>query len=188
MRDLERDDGGFSLVELIIYVVVLGVITAGIAVMFVNIWKTQASVTDQTDATARGQVISSQIEKAMRNAVAFKVTDAGLSSTLATGPVLEVATDLSGSNACMGFNLGGGSAQLAMTSGGALSSASWRTWEPGVVQHYTDDFFTQSGTTVSYSFDVKSANGPTVHFQGTAYMRNITWGALPGGGTQTCFT
>lgn len=186
------DDEGFSLVELIFYVVILGLITTGIAVVFFNTWKAQASVSDQVDATERGQLVASQMEKAMRNAVAYEITDPTLASSLSSGSTLVVATAMSGSNACMAFNLTGGTAQLTTTSGARVAAAPWPTWQSGITQHKNSGgvlvpFFTQVGSDVAYSFDVTSANGPTVHFEGTAYLRNPSWGTLPGGGTQTCF-
>jgi hypothetical protein len=184
-RERGLEDQGFSLVELIFYVVILGIITTGIAAIFINMSKTQLSVTNQVDSTTRGQLVSSQVEKAMRNAIAFEVTNTSLSSGLTSGPVLLVATGFSGSNACMAFNFAGGNAQLTSTSGGAIPPAPWPVWQQGIVQHPTssgnDPFFAQSGSTVKYSFDVTDPNSPTVHFQGSVYMRN------PSGGTQTCF-
>lgn len=191
-RDL-ADDGGFSLVELIFYVVILGLITTGIAVVFFNTWKAQASVSDQVDAAERGQLVASQIEKAMRNAVAYEITDPTLATSLSSGPTLVVATAMSGSNACMAFNLNGGSAQLTTTSGARVAAAPWPTWQSGITQHKNAGgvlvpFFTQVGSdVVAYSFDATSTNGPNVHFEGTVYLRNPDSGALPGGGTQTCF-
>jgi len=187
-----RDDDGLSLVELIFYVVILGLITTGIAVVFFNTWKAQAGVSDQVDATERGQLVSSQIEKAMRSAVAYKITDPTLTASGSTGSTLVVATAMTGSNACMAFSLGGGTAQLATTSGGAVSPAPWPTWQTGITAHKTSagtsvPFFALVGTDVSYSFDVTTAHGPAVHFEGTAYLRNPTWGIRPGGGSQTCF-
>lgn len=189
-RDATEDDG-LSLIELIFYVVILGLITTGIAVVFFNTWKAQASISDQVDATERGQLVSSQIEKAMRNAVAYKITDPSLALSLTSGSTLVVATSMTGTNACMAFNLNGGTAQLTTTSGGAVGPAPWPTWQSGINAHPTSagtplPFFSQAGSDVAYSFDVTSANGPAVHFEGTVYLRN-TGGTLPGGGSQRCF-
>jgi len=126
-----RDDDGLSLVELVFYVVILGLITTGIAVVFFHTWKAQASVSDQVDATERGQLVSSQIEKALRSAVAYEITDPSLTASGSTGSTLVVATAMTGSNACMAFGLGGGTAQLTTTSGGAVTPAPWPTWRPG---------------------------------------------------------
>ncbi|MGN7862025.1 PilW family protein [Microbacterium sp. 22303] len=190
-----RDDDGFSLVELIFFVLILGLITTGIAVLFFNTWKAQASVSDQVDATERGQLVASQIERAMRDGIAFSVS---------SGSTLMVATS-STSNVCVGFTFVDGNAtppgaaNLAITSGASLSAASWSTWQSGIVAHPLggggfDPFFSLVGPNrIRYSFDVKSVNGPTVHFEGTGYLRSASgptdpnWGIRPGGGAQTCF-
>ncbi|MGN8025423.1 type II secretion system protein [Microbacterium sp. 22242] len=191
----DRAEDGFSLIELIFFVVILGLITTGIAVVFFNMWKAQASVSGQVDATERGQLIASQVERAMRDGIAFSVP---------SGSTLLVATS-SASNACMGFSFVDGTmtppgtANLAITSGTSLSTASWPAWQSGIVAHPLsgggfDPFFAiVSPNTIRYSFDVKSANGPTVHFEGTGYLRSASaptdanWGVRPGGGAQTCF-
>ncbi|KJL34297.1 PilW family protein [Microbacterium azadirachtae] len=186
---IARDDDGLSLIELIFYVVILGLITTGIAVVFFNMWRAQASVSDQTDATERGQLVATQIEKAMRNAVAFEVTDASSTPGLSTGPVLLVATGLTGQNACMAFNFSAGQAQVIQTSGSSIAASSWSTWQTGIVSAGGAPYFKKtanSSASIDYSFAATSKNGPTVQFGGTAYMRT-TSGRLPGGGTQTCF-
>lgn len=186
------DDSGLSLIEVIIYVVILGIITTAIAAFFFSTWRAQATVTDQVDSTERGQLIATQIEIAMRNAVAFRITDATLAGDLPDGSTLLVATSMAGSNACMAFHLSGGDAQLTSNTGAHFSPPPWPTWQAGILLHEnadgsTDYIFTRVDADVlEYSFDATSQDGATVHFEGRAYQRN-TSGTLPGGGSQTCF-
>ncbi len=66
-----------------------------IATIFVNSWRTQEQVTSVTQATNRGQVVGSTIERAMRNALYFDVTE--------SGTVLRVRTSLDGEPEVSGF-------------------------------------------------------------------------------------
>jgi Tfp pilus assembly protein PilW len=193
-----KDEGGLSLIELIIYILVLGVIMSGLVVMLVNMWKTQVTVDAQTQATNNGQLVTSEVERAMRNATGFKVTDGG--------STLLVETSLPGSRQCEAFHVadpGGsyptGALQLVVSAPAAPAATSGYAWQKGISAH-TDGSFTAFFTGVDasgaadaatpkgvhYSFAAtapaaSTASGPVI-FTGTAFPRNTTLG-----GTSTCW-
>ena len=71
-------DAGLSLIELIVSVVVSMIVLAGIATVFVNSWLAQSDVLSTSEATNRGQLVGSAVEKAMRNALYFEVLEGGV--------------------------------------------------------------------------------------------------------------
>lgn len=184
------DEDGLSLIELIVYVVVLGVILIGLSVMLVNMWNTQADVDAQTKATTNGQFVSSEIERAMRNSTGFQVLDGG--------STLLVQTSLSSASLrCQSFHYdptggvdGTGTLQFSASAAPAPAATSGYAWQKGVVA-YVDGSFnkfftyvdaagapTLNGVGIHYSFTAKAADpkttAGTVTFVGTAYPRNAT--------------
>jgi hypothetical protein len=168
-EDAERlADAGLSLIELIMYILLASVLLAGMAVILVNSWKTEKDVTSVTDATNRGQIMGSAVERAMRNALDFDVD--------ASGTTLRVRTSLSGELACQGFLLTDGAARIA-TSSGALpaDTASWGDWGGAVAQNGSTPFFAETGDTVTYTFDLETDGAP-VRFSGEAAARSVATG------------
>lgn len=195
---LTRDEDGSSLVELVIYMLVLSILLTGLSIMFFNMWKTQATVDAQTQATTHGQLVSSEVEKAMRNATGFQVINGG--------NTLLVQTSFSGDRRCQAFyfNPTGGSKSrgtlhMVIAAAPAPEASSGFAWQDGV-GIYGDATFSKFFTGVNalgvptattpigvhYSFaatapDSTTKSGPVV-FTGTAYPRNSTLG-----GTSACW-
>nr|WP_308491235.1 hypothetical protein [Microbacterium protaetiae] len=159
--------------ELIVYIVVLGIVMSVITMLFINTWKAQASVTSQTQATTRGQLVSSEIERAMRNAVDFKVLD--------SGATLEVNTSFTGDRQCQGFALTGAGLSMTISSNTTEPAiGTWPVWQERVESVSGVPLFTELDTTgVAYAFDATSDSAP-VRFTGDTYTRNQTLGTMGG--------
>lgn len=172
---MEREAGedGLTLIELIIYVVILGVIMTAIATIFSNTWLAQASVSSQTAATTRGDLVSTQIERAVRNATGLYVS--------ADGSTVEVLTALSGSRQCQGFAMTAVGLQMTMSTSPAPSPSSWPVWQSRVsASGATPAFQLITGPGVSgvrYTFDATDDSAP-VHFTGTVYTRQAVSGVV----------
>ncbi|MEU1973687.1 prepilin-type N-terminal cleavage/methylation domain-containing protein [Microbacterium sp. NPDC019599] len=173
MSERLQDDEGLSLVELIVYIVILGIVMIALTTMFVNTYKAQASVTSQTQATSRGQLVASEIERAMRNAIAFTVS--------ADGSTLHVNTSFSGSKQCQVFALTSDGLKMSLSASPAPAEATWPVWQERVaLVNATTPAFTPLGADgVSYAFNATNDSGP-VRFAGNAYMRNDKSGAMGG--------
>lgn len=166
-RSERRDDDGISLIELIVYVLVASVLLLATAAILTNSWSTQRNVTNVTNATNRGQVMTSTIERAMRNAIAFDVS--------ADGSTLVVHTSLIGSLACQGFSLGTGESRMSLKASTLGASSTWPVWQPGIAQRGSTPFFAETGTTVAYTFDITTTAAP-VRFSGQAAARSASTG------------
>lgn len=162
------DDSGMGLIELIVAMVVGGIVVAGVATVFVNSWTTQDRVTSLTQATDRGQLVASTVERAVRNAVAIDVSP--------DGTELRVRTTLDGSLACQGFRLADGSARF-VTSTGALpaDAATWPEWQTRIQADGSSPYFATDGVTVEYAFAIGTDASP-VRFTGTSAARSVLTG------------
>lgn len=176
MRTSAEKDSGFSLVELIVVVVILGILGSLITIIFANTWRTQTNVTDQTQATTRGQLIASEIERAMRNAVAFEIEGGGT--------ILKINTSLDNDHKCQGFTFDAGKLRMTVAGWPATTPSTWPVWQEQVGQAGTTPYFVAKGSNgVAYTFDATAAD-PTVtatspvHFAGDAFMRNAAEGTM----------
>lgn len=76
-----ESDSGFSLVELVVYIVVLGIISTIIATTMVSLFRSEATVSGLTTSASDAQNAATQLRSDMRNAREFRVTDGGATVT-----------------------------------------------------------------------------------------------------------
>lgn len=167
IRHLLDDDAGVSLVELIIYALVASLVVGAAGLILVNSWITQRNVTDVTEATNRGQALSSTIERAMQNALDFDVS--------VDGQTLRVRTSLDGDLRCQGFHISNGTARLAQADEDLPASGAWKVWQSGVVQHDGSPYFVPSAQGVTYTFDI-ATDTASVRFGGQTAARSALSG------------
>ena len=175
-------DDGLGLIELIVAMLVSTIVMIGVGTILINSWLAQKDVLSTSEATNRGQLVSSVIERAMRNAIDFEVRQAGVAQ--ATGTELWVHTSLPGALACQAFLLDDGTARMKFASidldltpwGEWLDDNATRPWQARVKQANGKPFFSHpgapSGRTVEYAFDVETDLAP-VEFRGEASKRYI---------------
>lgn len=166
------DDEGLSLIELIVGMVVSTIVLVAAGTVLINSWLAQQDVVATTEATNRGQVIASMIERAMRNARDFTVLPDD-----ASGTELRVWTSLPGGLECQGFQLAVPGARFATADGSPLPAAStWVHWQDGV-RHLRNDatiaFFVREGDSVNYAFEIydSAAETAAVQLSGEASKR-----------------
>lgn len=151
--DRDTSEAGVSLIELVIYVILSSIILLTTAMILVNSWTTQKEVTSVTEATTRGQSMGSTIERAVRNALAFDISD--------DGTELRVRTSLPGSQGCQGFQLIPGNARLTQSTTALSTPAStWTPWQEGIAPDGSTPFFSASGQHVTYTFEIETDSAP----------------------------
>jgi type II secretory pathway pseudopilin PulG len=170
----EQDDDGLGIVELIVAIAVSTIILFGIASVLINSWLAQSDVLSMSQATNRGQIVSTSIERAMRNALYFEVQS--------SGSELWVRTAFDDDRRCQAFHIDDGVAEMK-THATSVSTEAWSRWLD--VAEY-DQFqvnvtspalgvFTQTpaaatGATLDYDFEVKTDSAP-VQFSGVISIR-----------------
>lgn len=77
MSDITTDDGGMSLVELIVGLFVAGLFAGLLTIMFVNGWNVQQRSVARDVATGQASVLKTTMADALRNASAVRVSGAG---------------------------------------------------------------------------------------------------------------
>ncbi|MGK0741070.1 PulJ/GspJ family protein [Leucobacter sp. Z1108] len=80
-RDRRAADAGFSLVELAVYIVVLGLISTVIATTMVSLFRSESTVSGLTTSASDGQNAATILRADIRNAREFRVTDGGATLT-----------------------------------------------------------------------------------------------------------
>ncbi len=167
---MTRDDSaeaGLTLVELIIAMMLALLALSAITTVLVLSWTTQRDVDSVNTATNRGQTMGATIERAVRNALEFDVS--------ADGSQLRVRTSLDGSLECQGFFLTDGTARFSQSSATLTDPSTWTPWQQGIARADGADYFTRSGDTVRYAFDVRT-DSASVRFLGEAASRSAATG------------
>ena len=161
------DDAGLGLIELIVTIVVSTIVIVAMGMIFINSWRAQEQVISTTEATNRGQVVASMIERAMRNALDFEVRQGGIEAS--AGDALYVRTSLAGSLQCQAFQLTEGAepdfgSVLLATSDSALPAPA--PWKSGIAKQGTIAYFQESAAgTLTYTFRIETDASP-VSFTG----------------------
>ena len=169
---LRSDDEGLSLIELIMVVVLVGILSGGLAMILVNSWSAQEDVSSTTTATNKGQVFASSIERAVRNAEAIEVTG---------GSVLTVRTTLPGARQCQSFRFissagVGDAAYMASGSSAPAWGGAWITEKVAPIG--VEPYFAFGGDAVTYAFRITTDSAPVL-FQGRVSARNTLGGGAP---------
>lgn len=167
----DHRDAGLGLIELIVAIIVSGIVLAGIAAIFARSLQTQEEVVSVSEATTRGQLVASSIERAVRNGLYVQVSDGGT--------VLRVSTSLTGALKCQGFRVtsdAGGAAHFSASATTLGTSDTWPEWQPGVVAQTGTPFFDEpSPGVIRYRFQLETDSAP-VRFAGEVSPRSIQEG------------
>ena len=166
------DEEGLSLIELIMVIVLVGILSGGLAMILANSWNAQEDVSSTTTATSQGQVFASSVERAVRNAEAIEVTG---------GNVLKVRTTLPGQRQCQSFRFiasagVGDAAYMASGSSAPVWGGAWIREKAGLTG--AQPYFALSADAVAYAFQITTDSAPVL-FQGRVAARNTLGGGAP---------
>jgi Tfp pilus assembly protein PilW len=170
-RRLRHDDGGFTLIEMVIATALSVVVLAILGSVFVSVTKAQSSVTSLGSATTNGQLAIRSIDQGVRNSsiVAVKAVGSDL--------LLQARTVGSGSTAvwsCTDWYFSVTDKTIRVkTSGTAITAPtstalqkSWMLLASDVTPVSSTPVFaltsTSTGQTVAQSFRVTTAGSPSV--------------------------
>lgn len=168
-----QPDRGFSLVELAVYVLVLGIIATVVATVMVSLFRSEQTVSEVTTASNDSQIISTMLTNDIRNAREFTVAPT------------EVLASVAGSDAtvswqCVRWAVEDNTLtrQTAPDAGGAPPVWGAKITLGDNVTRTDGDYFSQGSTASSlvYSLGLKSAGESVLPVQGLVSNRVTTEG------------
>lgn len=121
-------DAGFSLMELIVYSLVLALVLAIVGGMLISLLATQKTVNTMNEASTAGQLAADSIETGVRNASAFTLTEPTATTQLLKARVAKgTATNIIWKCAAWYYTpINGGSIRYAES--GSAITANVSTW------------------------------------------------------------
>ncbi|HWK76917.1 hypothetical protein [Microbacterium sp.] len=172
-RRQDPDDDGLTLVELILYMLIAGVVLVLVSSIFINGWGAQVATTDRDAATGQANLVTASLQKSIRNATEINPST-GSGDTL----VAVVATGSSGWE-CRAWKRDATGDLLYKSSNSVIDTSvttGWATLATGI-----DDgpiFSAPSSTRLEYSFTA-SAGSATVPINGAVKAQAVIQGAGP---------
>ncbi len=181
-RTLATDDDGFTLVELIVYGLLLIVVLSVVAGLFVSLYSTQKSVDAISNATSDGQSADDSIQAGIRNSTGFVV----LGSTNGGDQLLVARTLGSGATAttrCVGWFYSAADRTIRTTQltapvagmPGASTVATWTLLASGVSPVPGGAVFSPAlgaSSTLNLNFSSAAGKGSPVQFSSSVASRS----------------
>jgi prepilin-type N-terminal cleavage/methylation domain-containing protein len=187
-RRLRRDQEGFTLVELLVYVLLFGIILVIVGGMLINSTRAERGVRGSADASNLGQLISQSVQRGVRNAVAISLPTTTDHTQLLT--VLTAGTQTPVVWSCQSWyytpDNGGAvytkkstpAAAIAAPTAGTLGT--WMKLGTGIVPVTGDRLFNTTGTNgISVAFRVSAGDRRPVLIQTTAMSRSQPTAGAP---------
>ena len=184
-------DGGFSLVELAVYIVILGIISTIVAATTLSLFRSESTVSGLTTSASDGQNATTQLRSDIRNARQFATNSDG--STV-TASVASRAASLAWQ--CVRWQVTGTGSDLALTRS-VRGDSTGQTWSTpanllaGIQtpasgsQHFSGGAASGIEGTLSYSLRINTAEDGAITVTGEARNRAQSAVATP---ATTCFT
>lgn len=183
-RSVARGDRGFSLVELSVYIVVLGILSTVVAATMISLFRSEQTVSDITGASNDTQVVVAALTSDIKNARRFETTPHRVIASVA-------GSDPAADNVwqCVRWEIDGGAGTLALSTKPDATGSDWSSptiMASGVTQLSEPNLFVGSGTatatgTLNYSFGVTTTGSGSIDMTGQISNR------VPGGAGSTCF-
>lgn len=191
LRLVSRDDHGFSLVELAVYIVILGIIATIVAATTLSLFRSEATVSGLTTSASDAQNATTMLRSDIRNARQFVTSADGATVTASiasrTTPVTWqcVRWQVSGTGADRSL------ARQSRTDASAQAWSSAATMLSGIVPAVSGSPYFSGGAasgikgSLSYALRVNTSDSGAINVTGDARNRAQAAVATP---ATTCFT
>ena len=184
-RTVSSDESGLTMVELMIYSLLLAGVLAIIGSLLISTLRTESTVSGVVDATTAAQLAAKSIESGVRNSSGFQLTAVNTTDQV----LLARVTDSAGVWTCRAWYYSNTENTIrALSSTSKILPASWTTaslasWtllasgvEPAVGKPASDPIFTSAGQYVTMNFRVLAESYPPATISSSA-ARRITQGS-----------
>jgi hypothetical protein len=182
----ENSEAGVTLVELLIYVVLLGVVFILVTTMLINSLNTQQTVYGVIGSSTQAQSAADSIETGIRSSSAFQLTAPSGTSQFLTARVPTGASASSITWSCAAWYWSSTSKQIrykvsstAIASVNDSTSASWSTLANGVIAGSGSTIFGGDTTQLTINFQATSGKGYPVGIKSSAVRRSDVWVSAP---------
>ena len=189
-RQTRQDDGGFTLVELLVGSLLLVLVFVAIGGIMYSSQKTTILVATTTSATSAGQAVINSIETGVRNSenslgmsVPLKLTNPTGSDQMLTG--LVVGKSAAGTAQCDAWYYSATDGtirkKVSSTAIAAPTSSQLHSWSilaSGITPISGTTIFTFTTPTVSVAYKVDAGKDPAVPFSSTFASRTGTTGTI----------
>ena len=171
--DSER---GFTLVELLVYSLLLVLVLSIVGGMLASTTTTSKTVGSITQATTAGQLVANSVTRGIRNSSDFQLTPVGTDQLLVARTAQGGAT-LTWTCAAWYYSAAGVGTIYYTTSTAILAPptatdlASWTLLDTGISPLSGTDIFTEDGTQISLAFNATAGSNPPVAITSSAVSR-----------------
>ena len=191
--NIHGDESGLTMVELMVYSVLLVVVLVAVGQIFLSSLRTESSVRTVVDATTAAQLGASSVETGIRNSSAHRITSVTGGDQLLQARVAKGEAVLTWVCAAWYFDYSAtGVSQIryheypettvAMTVPTASQVANWTLLVDGVKPSTGTSIFGGSGSSLTLAYEVVAGDGqPPASISTTAYRR------APSPGSGTCY-
>jgi type II secretory pathway pseudopilin PulG len=160
-----KDDTGFTLVELAVYSLMVGVVIAIIAGLIISVTMTQRTISSVSAASSEAQAASDSIATGIRNSSSFKLTSTSTAQALQARIAQGSGTALTWVCAAWYYSVADGTVRYhqsttqipAIT---ATSTSSWGIIASGLSPVSSGKIFFEARPTLSISFTAAADGNP----------------------------
>jgi len=188
MRKLLRGaDSGITLVELLVYAVLLTLLISIVAGLLISTTKTESTVRGMTGSTSGAQAAADSIESAIRNSTGYQLTavDANTQLLIARVPVGS-STTTTPTFTCKAWYYSTTTSTIrTFTSSSAISTpststaATWANLADGVTPVSGSTIFGGDTSQLTIVYKVKAGNAYPVSVNTSAVRRSEDWITAP---------
>jgi hypothetical protein len=182
----QSDDSGFTLPEVIMYGLLLGIVLAVVASMMASGQIAERTVRIVFGASTDGQLLADSVETGIRNASGYKVTAPTESTQLLSARVAQGTTSIVWVCAAWYYtpNADGGavwykSSPTAIANPTSSTLSSWTRLGTGISPITGTKIFEIAGSQLTFSFKVDADGNPPATFSSSATSRSQVWSTTP---------
>jgi hypothetical protein len=184
-----NSDDGVTLIELLVYSLLLVVVVTVVGGLLTNMLRTQSSVTTVTGATTNGQLASNSIQAGIRNSSAFKLVANGTDQLLVAKTVLA---DSAATQVCVAWYYSSSEKSIRYTSLQSLfpmavvpATTTWTSLSTGVAPVTGTAIFSRAtpiDPSLNIAFTSSAGSTSVVKFSSSVVSRAV------GTGISSCYS
>lgn len=186
-RARHETEAGITLVELLVYSMLLILVLFVVAGLFTSAFRTSANVRTVTGSATEGQLVADSVETGIRNSSDFRLTLPNGDDQMVVARVIENGSTVTWSCVAWYYSAAGdGSIRYTRSSGEILAPLAsdlltWTLLDEGIRPVTGTTIFSAAGGQLMFSFQASAGSRAPTIFSSSAFSRAGASGSL------TCF-